>query len=389
MALLTPVVVALALRVAEIDAKGEAADLSLILGVGAIFALIANPLFGKLSDRTRSRFGMRRPWIVGGLITGVIGLLLISRAPGIPVILVGWCIAQTGFNALLAVEVAVLPDQVPEEQRGTVSGVLGMCQNVGVVAGVFLAQAVAARSTFLLFMLPAIVCLVLVLFFVFVLRDRRLDRNQSLPPYGLNQFLRSFWVNPVRYPDYGWNWAGRFLIFMGLATLLSYQVFYLLNHLHEKPSGVGTLVFYSVLVQTVLIVIASNLGGVLSDRARRRKIFVIIAAVIYAVGLAGVALAGSFTIFLVAIAISGIGQGVYLAIDLALAAAVLPEGGKEAAKDLGVLNIANALPQSLAPAIAPIFLAIGGGNNYTALFTAAAIFALLGALAIQRIKGVR
>jgi hypothetical protein len=68
---------------------------------------------------------------------------------------------------------------------------------------------------------------------------------------------------------------------------------------------------------------------------------------------------------------------------------VLPEGGKEAAKDLGVLNIANALPQSLAPAIAPIFLAIGGGNNYTALFTAAAIFALLGALAIQRIKGVR
>ena len=165
--------------------------------------------------------------------------------------------------------------------------------------------------------------------------------------------------------------------------------FYLLNHLHENPSGVGTLVFYSTLVQTILIVISSNLGGWLSDKAHRRKIFVIIAAVIYAAGLAFVAFAGSFTLFLVAIAIAGIGQGVYLAIDLALAAAVLPEGGKEAAKDLGVLNIANALPQSLAPAIAPIFLAIGGGNNYTSLFTAAAIFALLGALAIQPIKGVR
>src|SRR5207248_3063258 len=154
MALLTPIIVALPLHIAQIDAKGEAGDLSLILGIGAIFALVANPLFGKLSDRTRSRLGMRRPWIVGGVITGIIGLL-----------------------------------------------------------------------------------------FVFVLRDRRLARDQQLPPYGVGQFLRSFLVNPLRYPDFGWNWAGRFLIFMGLATLLSYQVFYLLNHRHETPSGVGTLVF--------------------------------------------------------------------------------------------------------------------------------------------------
>src|SRR5947209_15016293 len=95
MALLTPVVVALALRIAQIDAKGEAGDLSLVLGVGAIFALIANPLFGKLSARTRSRFGMRRPWVPAGVITGTIGLLIIALAPAIPLILVGWCIAQT------------------------------------------------------------------------------------------------------------------------------------------------------------------------------------------------------------------------------------------------------------------------------------------------------
>ena len=95
----------------------------------------------------------------------------------------------------------------------------------------------------------------------------------------------------------------------------------------------------------------------------------IIGTGVYAVGLAGVAL--TFLIA-IAIAITGIGQGIYLAIDVALAASVLPEGGKEAAKDLGVLNIANAVPQSLAPAIAPIFLAIGAGNNYVALFAAAA-----------------
>lgn len=80
MALLTPVVVALALRIAQIDAKGEAGALSLVLGVGAIFALIANPPIGKLSDRTRSRFGMRRPWLLAGVIVGVIGLLIIALA---------------------------------------------------------------------------------------------------------------------------------------------------------------------------------------------------------------------------------------------------------------------------------------------------------------------
>ena len=389
MALLTPVVVALALRIAQLtDKQGEAGALSLVLGVGAIFALIANPLFGKLSDRTRSRFGMRRPWVLAGVITGSIGLLVIAVAPSIPLILVGWCIAQTGFNALLSVLTAVLPDQVPEDQRGTVSGVLGMCQNVGIVVGVFLAQAVAG-STFLMFMLPTAICLILAVIFVLVLPDRRLDPNQQLPRYGIGEFLRSFWVNPIRYRDFGWNWAGRFLIFMGLATLLSYQVFYLLNHLNVNPDEVGKLVFYSTLVQTIFIVIASNLGGYISDKLRRRKLLVIVAAVIYAAGLAAVAFAGSFTMFLVAIAISGIGQGIYLAIDLALAAAVLPDGGREAAKDLGVLNIANALPQSLAPAIAPLFLAIGGPNNYTSLFAAAAVFALLGAASIQPIKAVR
>jgi hypothetical protein len=101
------------------------------------------------------------------------------------------------------------------------------------------------------------------------------------------------------------------------------------------------------------------------------------------------ALAPSFTNFLIAIAITGIGQGVYLAIDLALATAVLPEGGREAGKDLGVFNIASALPGTAAPAIAPIFLAIGGGSNYTALFIAAAVLAFLGALSIQPMKGVR
>lgn len=385
---LTPVVITLALRVSQINPVGKAGSLSLVLGIGAIFALIANPFFGKLSDRTRSRFGMRRPWLLAGVVSGVIGLLIIALAPNIPLVLVGWCLTQTGFNALLAVIVAILPDQVPEEQRGLVSGVLGMCQSLAIVAGAFLAQLLTG-SVFWMFMAPAVVSLVTVLILVLVLHDRTLARDQQLPPYGIGEFLRSFWVNPRRHPDFGWNWLGRFLFIMGYAFVLTYQVFYLLDHLHESPNEVAQLVFISTLVQTIFLVVFSYLGGWLSDRAHRRKIFVIVAALIYMVSLFIIAIASSFNIFLVAIAISGIGIGTYFAVDLALASSVLPEGGKEAAKDLGVLNIANALPQSIAPAIAPIFLAIGGGGNYTALFIAAGVFVFFGALSIQPIKAVR
>ncbi|MFT4210771.1 MAG: MFS transporter [Microbacterium sp.] len=81
-ALLTPVLVSMAFKVEHISAEGEATgNLGLILGVGALFALIANPLAGRLSDRTTSAFGMRRPWILGGAIVGLGAFLLIGAPP--------------------------------------------------------------------------------------------------------------------------------------------------------------------------------------------------------------------------------------------------------------------------------------------------------------------
>src|SRR6266581_271228 len=386
-ALLTPVIVALAIRIQQLDPVGKVGDIALITGVGAVFGFLSSPFFGKLSDRTTSRLGMRRPWLIAGVIGTAIGLLIVAFAQTIPIILLGWCVTNVAFWALAGVLVAVLPDQVPDEQRGLVSGILGMCQQLATIGGVFVAQLVGG-STFWMFMLPAVVALVTVLVFTLVLKDRTLDPSRR-SPYNFGEFLRSFWVNPVRYPDFGWAWLSRFLLFLALATLLDFQVYYLIDHLHQAPTAVVGLVLIATLIQTVCVVLSSNLSGVLSDRAQRRKIFVMAAALIYAVGLLIVAFTKSFTIFVVAVTIVGIGQGAYLAVDLALGSEVLPEHGREAAKDMGVFFIANALPPTIAPAIALIFLGIGRGNNYTALFIAAAVYALLGALAIQPVKGVR
>lgn len=388
MALLAPVVVTLALRVEELVGTDEGpATLSLVLGVGALMALLGNPFFGRLSDRTTSRWGMRRPWLLGGAIGGGLALTVVALAPTVPTLLIGWCLAQLAYNALLAALSAILPDQVPADQRGTISGILGLGLPAGLILGTFVVQLVAG-NLLLMFVLPALVALVAVGVFTATLDDRRLDPAHR-PPYSAAAFFRSFWVNPRRQPDFAWAWLSRFLLFMGLATLVTYSAFFLLDRLGVAEDEVPELVFVATLVQSVTVIVSSIVAGRLSDRVHRRKIFVGSAAVIYGLGLAVIAVSDSFGMFLVGMVVTGIGQGVYLAVDLALVTDVLPDRDTDAAKDLGVFNIANALPQVIAPAMAPLFLAIGGPNNYVALFVAAALFAVLGAIAIWPVKGAR
>jgi MFS family permease len=175
LALLAPVLVTLALKVNDLVGQDEAANaLGLVAGAGALVAMIGNPFFGKLSDRTTSRLGMRRPWMLIGFGGGVVGLLIVAIAPTIAFVLIGWCLAQLAFNALLAAQVTVLPDQVPPQQRGAVSGVLGMAMPIALIAGTYVVQLVAPNQL-AMFLFPAAVGGVFILLFAVVLKDRRLD----------------------------------------------------------------------------------------------------------------------------------------------------------------------------------------------------------------------
>jgi MFS family permease len=170
--------------------------------------------------------------------------------------------------------------------------------------------------------------------------------------------------------------------------LTTYQAFYLIDRLAVAEGEVARKVFLGTLVQSVLIVAASLLGGRLSDRTGRRKVFVASAAVVYASAMFVIAAATDFNGFLVGMAISGLGFGVYMAVDLALVVDVLPDADN-AAKDLGVLNIAGALPSSVGPAIAPVILVIGGDGGYALLFTVAGGCALVAAVAIMQVRRAR
>jgi MFS family permease len=383
---LAPLLVTLALKVNSLVGTERAPNsLSLVAGVAALLAMFANPFFGRLSDRTSSGWGMRRPWIVVGLLGGSLGVLVVALAPSIPVVLVGWCTAQVFLNALLAALVAVLPDQVPPTQRGSVSGVLGVCVPIASVTGTFLVKLFTGNLV-AMFLVPCAVGGFFILLFVVMLNDRRLATADK-PAWSLRELASTFYINPRKAPDFAWAFVSRFLFVLAYAFLATYQTYYLLEKLGSAEDDVPGQVFLGTLVQSAVVVAASLLGGRLSDRTGQRKIFVLAASTVYGVAMFVIALASDFNGFLVGMAIGGLGFGVYVAVDLALAADVLPDKAS-AAKDLGVFNIAGALPFSLAPAIAPAILAIADGD-YGVLYAVAGVSAILGAAAVLPVKGVR
>jgi MFS family permease len=382
--LLAPLLVTLALKINSLVGIEQAPDsLALVAGVGALVAMFGNPLVGRMSDRTSSRWGMRRPWIVIGLVGGSVGTLVVALAPTVSVVLVGWCIAQLFFNALLAALVAVLPDQFPVAQRGLVSGALGICLPVAAVCGTFLVQ-LFAGSLLVMFMAPCVIGGIVILLFAARIDDRRLPRADK-PAWSAAVFARTFYVGPRTHPDFAWAFVSRFLFVLAYAFLTTYQAFYLLDRMGTAEADLPQQIFLGTLAQSCVVVAASLIGGRLSDWTGRRKIFVCAASTVYGAAMFVLAVAGNFDGFLVGMAVSGLGIGVYLAVDLALVADVLPERA-DTAKDLGVLNIAGALPYSVAPALAPAILAIG---HYSALFSFAGGCALLGAVAILFVKRAR
>ena len=383
---LAPILVTLPLRINSlVGIKQAPSNLALVAGTGALVSIFGNPFFGRMSDRTSSRLGMRRPWMVIGLVGGTIGILIVALAPSIPVLLVGWCIVQLFFNALLAALVAVLPDQVPRAQRGQVSGVLGVCLPIAAVSGTFLVKLFTGHPI-ATFLVPCATGGFFILLFAVALKDRRLARA-GRPIWSLREFASTFYVRPRTSPDFAWAFGSRFLFLMAYALLTTYEAYFLLSRIGSAVVDVPQQIFVGTVTQSVLIVAASLIAGRLSDRTGRRKIFVFGASIVYGLAMFAVAIASNFNGFLVGLAISGLGFGIYTAVDLALIADVLPNKANNA-KDLGVFNIAGALPFSIAPASAPLILSIGGGN-YGVLYAAAGICAIIGAAAILPVRGVR
>lgn len=383
MAVLAPALVVLALKVSEITTPDtRAGALSLVAGVGALVALLANPFFGRLSDRTTSRFGMRKPWIVGGSLVGLASLFMLGSATGVPGVLVAWVVAQLGFNAALAALVATLPDQAAPAERGRLSGLIGMTLPVGLVAAAFFAQ--MFDNAMQMAVVPGIVGTALAIAFAFTFKDRVLTEKPAL--LNFKEIVGSFYFNPRTYPGLGWAWLTKFMVYVGYCAGLLYLPYFFTDHLHVAEAEVTSLVFQATLVSSAGTVATSLAGGWISDRIGKRKGMVIASALIMMVGLIVIATSSTTDQVLMGQAIAGLGLGCFGAVDVALIADLLPGSQSENAKTFGVFNIAQALPQSLVPAVAFPVIAFGG---YPALFLCGAAVGIVGAILVTRIKGVK
>ena len=383
MAFFTPIQILLPQQISAISPVGKENLLALVTGLGALAAVIANPLAGALSDRSTPRlagrsFGRRHLWTVAAALLGAGSLVLLAGRQTIAGVALAWVAAQLCLNAMLATLTAAVPDRVPVAQRGRVSGWVGIPQALGLVVGAVLVTTLVAgvRAGYLTL---AVALLVPVLPFALLTPDDPLPRTHR-PPLRLRALAASMWISPRAYPDFAWAWLTRFLVQTGNALGTLYLLYFLTDRVrHRDPEG-GLLVL--ILLYTVGMMATAVLGGRASDRSGRRRIFVIVAGVVMAVAALLLAIWPLWPVALVAALLLGAGYGVYLAVDAALITQVLPRAG-DRAKDLGVINIANAAPQVLGPAIsAPIVVYLGG---YPTLYAVTAALTLLGSVLVLKI----
>ena len=198
------------------------------------------------------------------------------------------------------------------------------------------------------------------------------------------------WVNPRRYPDFAFAWWSRFLITLASFMFTAFRLFYMQDRLGISLDDAPAKVSTGVLIYTVALVASGWVAGKISDRIDRRKIFVAGSTVLFAVGTALLVHVSTLGGFYLVEAMLGLAYGIYVGVDLALVVDVLPNPD-DAGKDLGVFNMANALPQSAAPGLGAALLAFSSANNqnYELLLYTAGVAALIGALVVLPIKKVK
>lgn len=387
-ALLGPAIVGIAVKVDSIVPEAQRTSaVALVAGFGAAAAFIANVLFGRFSDRTTSRWGRRRPWLVGGTVVMTLAFVIMALGTSVAMVTLGWFLAQIGANATLAPFVATLADQVPKVQRGKIAAALGMAQNIGIYGGTLVAQFFQDRLL-IMFVGPAVLAVVAMAVYAWVLPDQVLSTRPG--SMSLREWVTTFWVNPRRHPDFALAWWSRFLIILATFMFTTFRLFYMQDRIGLDAGDAVAAVSTGVLIYTVVLVAVSPVAGWISDRTGRRKVFVAGSTLIFAIGTLMLTQAGTVGQFYAVEAILGLAYGIYVGVDLALVVDVLPNPD-DSGKDLGVFNMANAIPQTLAPALGGVLLAVNSAvnQNYDLLLWVAGIASVIGALVIIPIKKVR
>jgi MFS family permease len=392
MALMVPLAYGLAVRISQL-APGHEEVLGYVTGTAQLTYLVFAPLIGIWSDRTRSRFGRRTPFLVIGALLGIVALVIVAVAPTVPLIIAGWILGMAAWSTAGGALQNWIADRVPEEQRGRVSALTGVTTQVAPIIGIGIAYAVS-QSTLLVFLLPGLIGLALILLLPIVKRE---GSSKDLPVTNqvtVRKLVASYGFNARKYPDFAWNWLGRFLFFTGLYFNTTFGVFFYAQRLGMTPVEVGGVVAAMGLVGVVAAVVGALVGGFLSDKFKRRRLFTLIGSIVFVIGGITEAFAWSLPQIIVGAICMQLAIALFATVNQAIVLAVIPDR-TETGRYMAIVSFAQKIPSAIAPLIAPLIITIGVVNaedprNYTALYLAGTVFAIVGGLIVQfKVKSVR
>jgi MFS family permease len=390
----TPSQVMLALQLQDITPRHKIVALGVVTVVNAVSSALATPIVGALSDRTAhgrrlGRLGGRRHrWTLVMVLLAAVCVGLLAKAGTVVAVAVLWFLFGAFQNGQFATLSAAVPDHVPVRQRATVSGWVGMPIALGLVLGTVLVVDVLNQDLLTGYIALAVLMVLLALPFVLFTPDHPLAPEHR-QPFSWRRVASSYWISPREYPDFGWAWLTRFLTTLAVAMGTLYLLYFLRDKLHYarlfpgQTAADGLLIL--ILIYTGGVVVASIVGGIISDRRGRRKMLVTVSGLLMGVAALLLTFWETWPAALIAATLFGIGFGAYIAVDQALITQVLPKA-HDRAKDLGIINIAIVTPYAIGPTIAAPLVSLAG---YPALFGATALAAAAAAIGVWQIKSVR
>lgn len=371
-------------RLEQVAPDDKVGLVALLAITGSIVALVANILFGALSDMTRSRFGRRTPWMIVGSIGASAALfaLLTAETPGMIIFI--WCVFQFFLNAVAASVLALLADRVPLKLRGTYSAIYGLGFLVGAFGSQIVASGFVTNPT-----TGMVVFAVAVLAsgpLVAIIAPEKSNKNVPRQTVSVQMLVQNFSFPRRGARDFYFALSGKLIFVFGYYSIVGYQLYILTDYMQLDLSKAGSVIGTMATISLVTALVFGLLSGPISDKLGRRKILVMGSAILVAIAaLLPFIFAEPWAMLAFAL-IGGIGQGIYNSVDQALNTEVLPSPDN-AAKDLGILNMANTGGQILGPASTSLVVGLTGG--YGAVFIVGAALLVLSAGLIKPIKSVR
>ncbi|GAB3301340.1 MFS transporter [Pseudoclavibacter terrae] len=345
-------------RIEIMAPDSKIAIVAVIATSGVIVATVANVLFGALSDLTRSRFGRRIPWILFGSTGAGLSLAFVAASQTIPMMIFAWCLFQFFLNAVIAPLLAMLPDRVPVARRGTMSALYGLGQLLGIaLLGQITAPRFLTDPTLGMFIFAGLMFLAGPL--IAVIAPEPSNRDQPREPFSRKSLIASFAFPIKESRDYYLVFSGRVLNIIGTYVVTGYQLYIVTDYLGASTEEAARILPVLGIISLIGSMFVGTAIGPISDKFKRRKIFIVIASILMAFGTVFLFFVQAPWAIFVFGAANSLGGGIYNSIEQVVSTEVLPSGD-QAAKDLGFLNVAATGGQAVAPALTSAVIAITG-----------------------------